>query len=154
MTFLKSQKRFGQFETLETKKLFAADLAASADVVSFNPGDCTSALNPGDCVSALTAGVVDPDDCPELGGQEGEPVVGPRDGAGIVDPNDCPELGGQEGEPVSGPATDIVLANLGGQEGEDVAMYNTGRIKDTSGLDNVKHTIGHDNVKHTIGHSN
>ena len=128
MTFLKSQKRLGQFETLETKKLFAADLAASADVVS---------LDPGDCVSALTAGVVDPADCPS-----------------IIDPADDPELGGQEGEPVSGPATDIVLANLGGQEGEDVAMYNTGRIKDTSGLDNVKHTIGHDNVKHTIGHSN
>ena len=128
MTFLKSQKRFGQFETLETKKLFAADLAASADVLSFDPGDC---------VSALTAEVVDPSDCPS-----------------IVDPSDDPELGGQEGEPVSGPATDIVLANLGGQEGEDVAMYNTGRIKDTSGLDNVKHTIGHDNVKHTIGHSN
>ena len=78
MTFLKSQKRFGQFETLETKKLFAADLAASADVVSFNPGNCTSALT-----------------------------------AGVVDPSDCPQLGGQEGEPVSGPATDIVLANLG-----------------------------------------
>ena len=30
MTFLKSKKRFGQFETLETKKLFAADLAAFA----------------------------------------------------------------------------------------------------------------------------
>ena len=87
MTFLKSQKRLGQFETLETKKLFAADLAASADVVS---------LDPGDCVSALTAEVVDPSDCPS-----------------IVDPSDDPELGGQEGEPVSGPATDIVLANLG-----------------------------------------
>ena len=108
MTFLKSKKRLGQFETLETKKLFAADLAASADVVSFNPGDCTSALNPGDCVSALTAGVVDPADCPS-----------------IIDPADDPELGGQEGEPVSGPATDIVLANLGGQEGEDVADRDT-----------------------------
>ena len=68
MTFLKSQKRFGQFETLETKKLFAADLAASADVVSFNPGNCTS---------ALTAGVVDPSDCPS-----------------IVDPSDCPSIVG------------------------------------------------------------
>ena len=87
MTFLKSKKRFGQFETLETKKLFAADLAASADVVSLNPGECITALSPGNCVSALTAGV--------------------------VDPSDCPQLGGQEGEPVSGPATDIVLANLG-----------------------------------------
>ena len=137
MTFLKSQKRLGQFETLETKKLFAADLAASADVLSFDPGNCTSALSPGGCTSALTAGVVDPADCPS-----------------VIDPDDVHQLGGQEGEPVSGPATDIVLANLGGQEGEDVAMYNTGRIKDTSGLDNVKHTIGHDNVKHTIGHSN
>ena len=137
MTFLKSKKRFGQFETLETKKLFAADLAASADVLSFDPGNCTSALSPGGCTSALTAGVVDPADCPS-----------------VIDPDDLHQLGGQEGELVSGPATDIVLANLGGQEGEDVAMYNTGRIKDTSGLDNVKHTIGHDNVKHTIGHSN
>ena len=99
MTFLKSQKRLGQFETLETKKLFAADLAASADVLSFDPGNCTSALSPGNCVSALTAG--------------------------IVDPNDTPSLGGQEGEPISGPTTDIVLANLGGQEGEDVADRDT-----------------------------
>ena len=108
MTFLKSKKRFGQFETLETKTLFAADLAASADVVSLNPGDCTSAFSPGDCVSALTAGVIDPEDCPN-----------------VIDPNDTPQLGGQEGEPVSGPATDIVLANLGGQEGEDVADRDT-----------------------------
>ena len=117
MTFLKSQKRLGQFETLEIKKLFAADLAASADVVSFNPGDCTSALDPGDCVSALTAGVIDPDDCPS--------VIDPNDCPEIVDPADCPQLGGQEGEPVSGPAADIVLANLGGQEGEDVADRGT-----------------------------
>ena len=103
MTFLKSQKRLGQFETLETKKLFAADLAASADVVSFNPGDCTSALDPGDCVSALTAGVIDPDDCPS-----------------VIDPNDCPQLGGQEGEPVRSPYVDAVLADLG----EDI----TGRV--------------------------
>ena len=95
MTFLKSKKRFGQFETLETKKLFAADLAASADVVSIDPGDCSS---------AFTAGVVDPEDCPS-----------------VIDPSDCPELGGQEGEPVSGPATDIVLANLGGREADEVA---------------------------------
>ena len=111
MTFLKSQKRLGQFETLETKKLFAADLAASADVVSFNPGDCTSALNPGDCVSALTAGIVDPDDCPEI-------VV--HDVPNVIDPNDCPELGGQEGEPVRSPYVDAVLADLG----EDI----TGRV--------------------------
>ena len=88
--------------------MFAADLAASADVVSLNPGDCTSAFSPGDCVSALTAGVIDPEDCPN-----------------VIDPNDTPQLGGQEGEPVSGPATDIVLANLGGQEGEDVADRDT-----------------------------
>ena len=96
MTFLKSKKRFGQFETLETKKLFAADLAASADVVSFNPGDCVSALDPGNCTSAFTSGIVDPDDCPS-----------------VIDPDDLHQLGGQEGELVSGPATDIVLANLG-----------------------------------------
>ena len=130
MTFLKSQKRFGQFETLETKKLFAADLAASADVVSFDPGNCVSALtagvvDPSDCPSIIDPAdcpnVVDPNDCPELGGQEGEPfvtsnvdlVMDPSDCPNVVDPADDPELGGQEGEPVSGPATDIVLANLG-----------------------------------------
>ena len=85
MTFLKSQKRFGQFETLETKKLFAADLAASADVVSLNPGECITALSPGNCVSALTAGIVDPDDCPQLGGQEGEPVRSPYVDAVLAD---------------------------------------------------------------------
>ena len=125
MTFLKSQKRFGQFETLETKKLFAADLAASADVVSLNPGECITALNPGDCVSALTAGIVDPDDCPEIVVHDVPNVVDPNDCPEIIDPVDCPQLGGQEGEPVSGPATDIVLANLGGQEGEDVADRDT-----------------------------
>ena len=108
MTFLNSQKRLGQFETLETKKLIAADLAASADVVSLNPGECITALSPGNCVSALTAGGIDPADCPS-----------------IIDPDDVHQLGGQEGEPVSGPATDIVLANLGGQEGEDVADRDT-----------------------------
>ena len=76
MTFLKSQKRFGQFETLETKKLFAADLAASADVLSINPGDCTS---------AVTAEIVDPNDIPSLGGQEGEPVRSPYVDAVLVD---------------------------------------------------------------------
>ena len=94
MTFLKSKKRFGQFETLETKKLFAADLVASADVVSINPGDCTS---------ALTAGFKDK--CPS-------DMVSPL-AAGVVDPDDTPSLGGQEGEPISDSASDIVLANLG-----------------------------------------
>ena len=108
MTFLKSKKRFGQFETLETKKLFAADLAASADVLS---------LDPGNCVSALTAGVVDPDDGCPLRGTVTVNLVNVKDS--------YPQLGGQEGEPVSGPATEIVLANLGGQEGEDVADRDT-----------------------------
>ena len=103
MTFLKSQKRFGQFETLETKKLFAADLAASADVVSLNPGECITALSPGNCVSALTAGIVDPDDLPC-----------------IIDPDDVHQLGGQEGEPVRSPYADAVLADVG----EDI----TGRV--------------------------
>ncbi len=136
MTFLKSQKRFGQFETLETKKLFAADLAASADVLSFDPGNCVSALTagfkdkcPSDMVSPLAAGIVDPNNDPQLGGQEGEPLVGPRDGArvvdpedlpNIIDPDDTPSLGGQEGEPVRSPYVDAVLADLG----EDI----TGRV--------------------------
>ena len=153
MTFLKSKKRFGQFETLETKKLFAADLAASADVLSIDPGNCSSAftagvVDPDDGPSIVGSfadriplynnpgqsgmeffSVIDPDDVHELGGQEGEPVVGPRDGAGIVDPedlpniidpNDTPSLGGQEGEPVRSPYVDAVLADLG----EDI----TGRV--------------------------
>ena len=101
MTFLKSKKRFGQFETLETKKLFAADLAASADVLSLDPGNCSS---------AFTAGFKDK--CPS-------DMVSPL-AAGIVDPNDPPSLGGQEGEPVRSPYVDAVLADLG----EDI----TGRV--------------------------
>ena len=91
MTFLKSKKRLGQFETLETKKLFAADLAASADVLSINPVDCTS---------AVTAEIVDPSDTPSLGGQEGEPVSGPA--TDIVLTN----LGGQEREDVADRGTE------------------------------------------------
>ena len=103
MTFLKSKKRFGQFETLETKKLFAADLAASADVVSIDPGDC---------VSALTAGIIDPEDCPS--------IVDPSDCPNVIDPDDVHQLGGQEGEPVRSPYVDAGLADLG----EDI----TGRV--------------------------
>ena len=83
MDFLKSKKRLGQFETLETKKLFAADLAASADVVSPQPGSCVSKLTDADLVDEA------------------------------IDPADDPELGGQEGEPVSSPYVDAVLADLG-----------------------------------------
>ena len=82
MNFLKTKKRLGQFETLEAKKLFAADLAGPADVVMLDPGDCSS---------ALTVGPVS-----QLGGQEGEPVMPMY--ADIVLAN----LGGQEGEDITG----------------------------------------------------
>ena len=120
MTFLKSQKRFGQFETLEAKKLFAADLAASADVVSINPGECITAFNPGDCTSAFTAEIIDPNDGPSIVGSFADriPLYNNPGQSGmeffsVVDPQDDPSLGGQEGELVSGPATGIVPANLG-----------------------------------------
>ena len=116
MTFLKSQERFGQFEILETKTLFAADLVASAGVVSLNPGECVTKLTdgivnsatfkdtcPSDMVSQLTNAVIDSVYCPS-----------------IVDPDNCPQLGGQESEPISSPYVDTVLADLG----EDI----TGRV--------------------------
>ena len=90
MTFLKSKKRFGQFETLETKKLFAADLAASADVFSISPGDC---------VSALTVGVMDSaykdTHTPSNGFQRYPPLASLSSSV----PEDLSNLGGQKGEP-------------------------------------------------------
>ena len=105
MNFLKTKKRLGQFETLEAKKLFAADLAGPADVVMLDPGDCSS---------ALTVGPVS-----QLGGQEGEPIS-PGDCTSALTVGPVSQLGGQEGEPVMPMYADIVLANLGGQEGEDI----------------------------------
>ena len=104
MTFLKSKKRFGQFETLETKKLFAADLAASADVVSISPGDCSS---------AFTAAVTDSAFKEIHVHSNGFQCYPPLASLSSSVPEDLPSLGGQEGEPVSGPATGIVPANLG-----------------------------------------
>ena len=123
MTFLKSQKQFGQFETLEAKKLFAADLAASADVVSLDPGDCSSALTAGfkdKCPSDMVSPLVGGSGRSRFGSADSPSIV-VHDVPNIVGPVDNPQLGGQEGEPVSPPASDIVLASLGGQEGEDVA---------------------------------
>jgi hypothetical protein len=59
------------------------------DIIINNNSFSTTAGNQGAWTRNLQAV-----DCPQLGGQEGEPVV---------DPNDCPELGGQEGEPVVDP---------------------------------------------------
>ena len=87
MTFPRFSKRFGQFEALEAKKLFAADLIGFA-------------------VPAEVS-ICDPNDCPRLGGQEGEPVVGTQGDAGIIDPYYHPRLGGQEGEPVVGTQGDV-----------------------------------------------
>ena len=104
MTFLKSKKRFGQFETLETKKLFAADLAASADVVSISPGDCSS---------AFTAAVTDSAFKEMHVHSNGFQCYPPLASLSSSVPEDLPSLGGQEGEPISDSASDIVLANLG-----------------------------------------
>ena len=110
MTFLKSKKRLGQFEALETKKLFAADLAGSADVVSFNPREYTLVMpNPDGHETETTLEI------------SNDKIVRKRPGRTVY----TSKLGGQEGEPVSAPASDFVLANLGGQEGEDVADRDT-----------------------------
>ena len=106
MTCLKSPKRFGHFETLEAKKLFAADLVGSADVVSFNPREYTLVMPNPDGHEAETTLEISNDK-----------IVRKRPGRTVY----TSKLGGQEGEPVSAPASDFVLANLGGQQGEDVA---------------------------------
>ena len=100
MTFPKCSKRLGQFEFLESKKLFAADLAGIA--------------------TPAEVAICDPSDCPSLGGQEGEPITGPNDDASVINPYYHPNLGGQEGEPVIAPVSDMVFENLSGQEGEDI----------------------------------
>ena len=139
MTFLKSKKRLGQFEALETKKLFAADLAGSADVVSFNPREYTLVMpNPDGHETETTLEISNDKIVRKRPGRIATPtddsseadttlkisndkIVRKRPGRTVY----TSKLGGQEGEPVSAPASDFVLANLGGQEGEDVADRDT-----------------------------
>ena len=135
MTCLKSPKRFGHFETLEAKKLFAADLVGSADVVSFNPREYTLVMPNPDGHEAETTLEISND---KIVRKRPGRIATPTDDSSEADTtlkisNDMivrkrpgrtvytSKLGGQEGEPVSAPASDFVLANLGGQQGEDVA---------------------------------
>ena len=137
MSLSKYSKRRGQFEALEAKQLFAADLVggAAADlpdtpvVAGFDHGDLVTEINPGD----LSSVEMNPGATEELfggfnflknanlGGQEGEPVTDHIVSDHVWEagghPTDGPlYLGGQEGEPVVDPVSDMVFENLGGQD--------------------------------------
>jgi len=120
MSLSKYSKRRGQFEALEAKQLFAADLVggAAADlpdtvVVAGNISEDDFVINP---LNVRT----------NLGGQEGEPLMNTNlgdhlvvDGEGLYQRNElelASSLGGQEGEPVVAPVSDMVFENLGGQD--------------------------------------
>jgi len=112
MSLSKYSKRRGQFEALEAKQLFAADLVggAAADlpdtavvaefdhsdlVAEFDPGDLSSVeMNPG-ATEELFGGFNFLNNA-NLGGQEGEPLhTVAHEAAHVVQ-----QLGGQEGEPM------------------------------------------------------
>ena len=119
MSLSKYSKRRGQFEALEAKQLFAADLVggAAADlpdtpvVAGFDHGDLVAELDPGDLYSVETHstteelfGSVNFLKNANLGGQEGEPVTDHIASDHVWEagghPTDGPlYLGGQEGEP-------------------------------------------------------
>ena len=103
MSLSKYSKRRGQFEALEAKQLFAADLVggAAADlpdtpvVAGFDPGDLVAELSPGDLASVQ---------------------MNPGDLVAEIDTKGFADLS----------VTDTTVgfsyaANLGGQEGESVS---------------------------------
>ena len=126
MSLSKYSKRRGQFEALEAKQLFAADLVggAAADlpdtpvVAGFDHGDLVAEFDPGDLYSVemnpgATEGLFGGFNFlknANLGGQEGEPLMNTNlsdhlvvDGEGLYQQNElelASSLGGQEGEPI------------------------------------------------------
>ena len=126
MSPLQSVQRRTGFETLEAKKLFAADLMAGAaapmvdDVVAeFSPGDLTSVqVDPGDLASVQMS--------PADAAVEFSARV--FDGTGGF--SYAENLGGQEGEPVIDLVSDMVFENLGRLEYDGTCNHpdNGGRI--------------------------
>ena len=137
MSSLQSVQRRAGFETLEAKKLFAADLIG-ADVLSISPNDNDHTdggafietfanldnIKNKDFIlernAVLNFGGQEGEDFehPNLGGQEGEPLHTVAHEAAHV----LQRLGGQEGEPLHTVAHEAahVIQRLGGQEGEPV----------------------------------
>ena len=132
MSSLQSVQRRAGFETLEAKKLFAADLIG-ADVLSISPNDNDHTdggafietfanldnIKNKDFIpernAVLNFGGQEGEDFehPHLGGQEGEPLhTVAHEAAHIIQ-----HLGGQEGEPIVDPSD---CPQLGGQEGEPI----------------------------------
>jgi hypothetical protein len=111
MSLSKYSKRRGQFEALEAKQLFAADLVggAAADL----PDTAVVAEIDSSHTELVRADIMDPDNCPNLGGQEGEPLMNTNlsdhlivNGETLYQRNEldlAPNLGGQEGEPIMAP---------------------------------------------------
>ena len=115
MSSLQSVQRRAGFETLEAKKLFAADLIG-ADVMSISPND--NDHTDGGAFIETVANldniqnkdfILERNAVLNFGGQEGEDF-------------EHPNLGGQEGEPLHTVAHEAahVIQRLGGQEGEPV----------------------------------
>ena len=138
MSLSKYSKRRGQFEALEAKQLFAADLVggAAADlpdtpvVAGFDHGDLVAQIDPGD----LSSVEMNPAATEELfggynflknanlGGQEGEPLMNTNlgdhlvvDGEGLYQRNEL-ELAPRPGAV----AFRASVHHIGGQEGEPV----------------------------------
>ena len=149
MRLSKYSKCRGQFEALEAKQLFAADLVggAAADladtavVAGYDPGDNTDIDLVAENVRTNLGGLKT--------NQESVAAAG-IDQSGLA----FESLGGQEGEPVNEyMTTDTgeplhtaaheaahVIHQLGGQEGEDVARQLTGNL--TKGAPWAEHNIG------------
>ena len=116
---LQSVQRRTRFETLEAKKLFAADLMGGAAIdlpdTAIVDGFCTVSPATGS-LSPASIGLVNAN----LGGQEGEDIADSafasgvdsilqQSGIGLAGENfNIPNLGGQEGEDVTGDAATIV----------------------------------------------
>jgi len=145
MSLSKYSKRRGQFEALEAKQLFAADLVGGAAADLADTAVVAENISEDDFViiplnvrtnlggiktnqeSVVAAGTNQSGSAfDRLGGQEGEPLMNTNlgdhlvvDGEGLYQRNElelASSLGGQEGEPVVAPVSDMVFENLGGQD--------------------------------------
>ena len=161
MSSLQSVQRRAGFETLEAKKLFAADLIG-ADVMSISPNDNEHTdggafietvanldnIKNKDFIlernAVLNFGGQEGEDFehPNLGGQEGEPLhTVAHEAAHVIQ-----RLGGQEGEPLVSRFNLDGIANLGGQEGEPlVSGCNLDGIVNLGGQEGEPlHTVAHE----------
>ena len=105
---LQSVQRRTRFETLEAKKLFAADLMGGAAIdlpdTAIVDGFCTVSPATGS-LSPASIGLVNAN----LGGQEGEPLIEESDLAASIAPDGCVDL----------------AEHVFGQYAEEIGAHNT-----------------------------